>query len=88
MTRLIRGAGLVIIAAVLARCGSNAAGSPGPDSGLAAPIRDRGLRERGVSAFHDRYRPLANPFASSVSLLLTSSIAETVSVVDSGFMVD
>ena len=31
MTRLIRGAGLVIIAAVLAGCGSNAAGSSGPD---------------------------------------------------------
>jgi hypothetical protein len=30
MTRLIRGAGLVIIAVVLAGCGSNAAGSPGP----------------------------------------------------------
>jgi len=29
MTRIIRGAGLVIIAAVLAGCGSNAAGSPG-----------------------------------------------------------
>jgi hypothetical protein len=28
---------------------------------LPAPIRDRGLRERGVSAFHDRYRPLAAP---------------------------
>jgi FAD-dependent urate hydroxylase len=25
---------------------------------LPARIRDRGLRERGVSAFHDRYRPL------------------------------
>ena len=30
MTGLIRGAGLVIIAVVLAGCGSNAAGSPGP----------------------------------------------------------
>jgi hypothetical protein len=29
MTGLIRGAGLVIIAVVLAGCGSNAAGSPG-----------------------------------------------------------
>jgi hypothetical protein len=28
---------------------------------LPAPIRDRGLRERGVSAFHDRYRPLVAP---------------------------
>ena len=43
MTRLIRGAGLVIIAAVLAGCGSNeagsrgAAGSPGPASRSAAP---------------------------------------------------
>ena len=31
MTRLIRGAGLVIIAVVPAGCGSNAAGSSGPD---------------------------------------------------------
>jgi hypothetical protein len=31
MTRLIRGAGLVIIAVVLAGCGSNAAGSAGAD---------------------------------------------------------
>jgi hypothetical protein len=31
MTRLVRGAGLVIIAVVLAGCGSNAAGSSGPD---------------------------------------------------------
>jgi len=37
MTRIIRGAGLVIIAAVLAGCGSNAAGSPGPASSTAAP---------------------------------------------------
>ena len=43
MTRLIRGAGLVIIAVVLAGCGSNAAGpagaagSPGPASSSAAP---------------------------------------------------
>jgi 2-polyprenyl-6-methoxyphenol hydroxylase-like FAD-dependent oxidoreductase len=28
---------------------------------LPARIRDRGLRERGVSAFHDRYRPLVAP---------------------------
>jgi hypothetical protein len=28
---------------------------------LPAPIRDRGLRERGVSAFRDRYRPLVAP---------------------------
>jgi FAD-dependent urate hydroxylase len=28
---------------------------------LPALIRDRGLRERGVSAFHDRYRPLVAP---------------------------
>ena len=28
---------------------------------LPAPIRDRGLRERGVSAFHHRYRPLIAP---------------------------
>jgi hypothetical protein len=25
---------------------------------LPAAVRDRGLRDRGVSAFHDRYRPL------------------------------
>jgi hypothetical protein len=43
MTRIIRGAGLVIIAAVLAGCGSNAAGppepatSPGPAGSSAAP---------------------------------------------------
>jgi hypothetical protein len=43
MTRLIRGAGLVSIAVVLAGCGSNAAGSaeaagsPGPASSSAAP---------------------------------------------------
>jgi hypothetical protein len=43
MTRLIRGAGLVIIAVALAGCGSNAAGSagaagsPGPASSSAAP---------------------------------------------------
>jgi 2-polyprenyl-6-methoxyphenol hydroxylase-like FAD-dependent oxidoreductase len=28
---------------------------------LPARIRDPGLRERGVSAFHDRYRPLVAP---------------------------
>jgi 2-polyprenyl-6-methoxyphenol hydroxylase-like FAD-dependent oxidoreductase len=28
--------------------------------GLPAEIRDRALRERGASAFHDRYRPLAD----------------------------
>jgi 2-polyprenyl-6-methoxyphenol hydroxylase-like FAD-dependent oxidoreductase len=28
--------------------------------GLPAEIRDRALRERGTSAFHDRYRPLTD----------------------------
>jgi hypothetical protein len=28
---------------------------------LPAHIRNRGLRDRGVSAFHDRYRPLVAP---------------------------
>jgi len=43
---------------------------------------------RGVPVSGRLLRTSPLPSASSVSLLLTSSIAETISVVDSGLMVD
>jgi hypothetical protein len=53
MTRLIRGAGLVIIAAVLAGCGSNAATSPGPASSSAVPQTVATVSSAGQQASAD-----------------------------------